>query len=450
MSNFKYIEKDGKVYMIIGDYRIEIPWQARWVPNWEEIQPGPGPGPEPTSYTVTYTAMDSNITFSSDQAEVEANDPLELYIVPNEGYRIKTGPSVIIMMGGVNIAMSAFNTTTGRIYIEHVTGDVRITAINVAEPDTPQPTTWDVDTSGIWGGYLVESGSGQPAVVPSEVENNAPFGPYYLESNYSDYTVDHAYVYMGGVDITATAYDPSNDGIYIEHVTGDITFDIQLDEVPDEPIEEDIPVESIEFTNLPEDHSIELNVGDVVDMSQYIEVSPSDATDSSYTLSTDAPSVISINGTTITVLQGTEGLNANLTVTANDGSGCSDTMVVQILNGDDEPDDPEEEEIPIESLRYTDGDGTTCVGFGMLEGQSVDLYENLEILPEGATDGVEFASSDDAVIEVDGGGVATAVGTAGESATITMRSMGDPNISTTVEISISIEDDEPDEEEPEE
>ena len=227
-------------------------------------------------------------------------------------------------------------------------------------------------------------------------------------------------------------------------IGGDLEFatNNDIDALFEEP-EEDVLVESIEFTNLPEDHSIELNVGDVVDMSQYIEVSPSDATDKSYTLTTDAPSVLSINGTTITVLQGAEGLNANLTVTANDDSGCSDIMIVDILNGE-EPDP--EEDIPIQSIRYTDGQGQTCIGFNMLKGEQVDLWTNLEINPSDATEGVEFMSDDDGIVQVDGTGIATATGEPGESTTITMSSMGDPTIFTTIEISIS-EEDEPDNEE---
>lgn len=33
MSNFKYIQKDGKVFMILGNNRMKIRWFKRWVPK---------------------------------------------------------------------------------------------------------------------------------------------------------------------------------------------------------------------------------------------------------------------------------------------------------------------------------------------------------------------------------------------------------------------------------
>lgn len=37
MSNFKYIQKDGKVFMVIGDGRMKIRWLKRFVPAAEAI-----------------------------------------------------------------------------------------------------------------------------------------------------------------------------------------------------------------------------------------------------------------------------------------------------------------------------------------------------------------------------------------------------------------------------
>lgn len=41
MSNFKYIEKDGKVYMVIGEGRMKVLWKKRWVPASEIIETEP-------------------------------------------------------------------------------------------------------------------------------------------------------------------------------------------------------------------------------------------------------------------------------------------------------------------------------------------------------------------------------------------------------------------------
>lgn len=41
MSNFKYIEKNNKLYLSIGNGRILIPWFKRWVPSWYTIETEP-------------------------------------------------------------------------------------------------------------------------------------------------------------------------------------------------------------------------------------------------------------------------------------------------------------------------------------------------------------------------------------------------------------------------
>ena len=65
-----------------------------------------------------------------------------------------------------------------------------------------------------------------------------------------------------------------------------------------------------------------LNTSSLIEMSPYITVEPSDAADRSWTLSSSNSSVLAVNGASVrTVSTG----GSNLTVTANDGSGYSDT-----------------------------------------------------------------------------------------------------------------------------
>ena len=525
-SSFKYIEKDGKTYLVIGENRIEVLWNERWVPAAEHIQPGPQPGTatftatslincyltgiasgdqiavdepltftvtgtennlvggsisnngieytseeiaslitaqgenwfeftipvvngnivvsfefqgdEPTTYTVTYMSMDSNITFSSDQAEVEANDSLELYVVPNEGYRIKEGASMIIMMDGSgNIATTAFDPTTGRIYVEHVTGNIRITAVNVAEPIPAANATITfnlTDCHFTINGVEISSGYQVPLGQPLEI---AVVGDYMVDYEWSCQTLT-----MNGVDISLSFDGDGNPAsIEIASVTGDIYAEIECNETEEpEPEMATISISNLTGCHLEIDgeqiyngHEVEL--GTSVD----IDVVPDDVSiieaDYGYqTLTMDGQNIGSYFNTT-------DGIISIPNVTGNiviDGIVCTER----------EPDEPEDE-VPIESIRYTDGQGNTCIGFNMNEGATCDLWDGLEVLPIDYTEGVDFSSSDDAVISVDGGGIATAVGTMGESATITISAIEDPSIYTTVSISIS--EDEPDEpDEPEE
>ena len=70
-----------------------------------------------------------------------------------------------------------------------------------------------------------------------------------------------------------------------------------------------------------------LNTSSLIEMSPYITVEPSDAADRSWTLSSSNSSVLAVNGASVrTVSTG----GSNLTVTANDGSGYSDTVSVTV------------------------------------------------------------------------------------------------------------------------
>lgn len=102
---------------------------------------------------------------------------------------------------------------------------------------------------------------------------------------------------------------------------------------PDEPVDPStIPVSDIYFHNPNSTARIEslglsLNPDTVTNIAPYITVSPSDATDKSWTLSSSNTSVLSVLGSTVrTVTNG----SCNLTVTAADGSGQSHTITVTV------------------------------------------------------------------------------------------------------------------------
>lgn len=71
-----------------------------------------------------------------------------------------------------------------------------------------------------------------------------------------------------------------------------------------------------------------LNPDVLIDISQYITVEPSDASDRSWTLTTSDSSVLQISGTTVRTVSSSEG--CNLTVTAADGSGQTSTVLVTV------------------------------------------------------------------------------------------------------------------------
>ena len=276
-------------------------------------------------YEPIYDEISFNLTncttTSNNPEEVEEGDLFTCQLEPTGNYQNVICDSIV--MGGVDITNEAWDYSTSTISIYSVTDDVVVTAHGNNNHSISFILT-DVSTT----------------YNPGTISNGSPFSCQLYADGLGEYPVVDS-VAMGGIDITDSVWDDTTYTITINSVTDDVTIEAHAEE-------------------------------------------------------------------------------------------------------------DEEEEVPIESIRYTDGQGSTCIGFNMNEGATCDLWDNLEVLPIDFTDGVEFSSSDDAAIEVDGGGTVTAVGAMGDSATITIRSMGDPSIYTTVSISIS--EDEPDEpeEEPEE
>lgn len=77
----------------------------------------------PTAYAITRQL--SHVTSDSDAASVAAGDDLEETLTATSGYEIA---SVIVFVNGVEV-VGAFNSSTSKVTVENVAGDVSITAV---------------------------------------------------------------------------------------------------------------------------------------------------------------------------------------------------------------------------------------------------------------------------------------------------------------------------------
>lgn len=77
--------------------------------------------PEETEYSVTQTLSHATSSFTGNT--VDAGDSLEATITADTGYTIDT---VTVTMDGVDVTSTAWDSSTSKVYIENVTGDVTI------------------------------------------------------------------------------------------------------------------------------------------------------------------------------------------------------------------------------------------------------------------------------------------------------------------------------------
>ena len=113
---------------------------------------------------------------------------------------------VSVTMGGADITSTAWNADAGTVTIEKVTGDINITA-------TAHVNAHEVvlNLSG------VTSTNSVTGIIDGQAYETT------LAASTSDYTISCA-VTMGGVDITASAWDANTGKITIASVTGDISI----------------------------------------------------------------------------------------------------------------------------------------------------------------------------------------------------------------------------------
>ena len=396
------------------------------------------PVPQMATITCTLIACHFEIngeTISSGH-QVPIGQPLDIAVVGDYTTEYEWS-CMTLTMNGVDIS-SSFDSdgNPASIEIASVTGDI-YAEIECIEPEEPEPDEWAIIYEDMNASF-----SSQPDSVLDGDPLNITISPGSDPWINRDCTVE-----MGGVDITAEVVTESGNNyiISIPSVDADVTIYVQYEDEIDPGYDWEISYNgNCEATDTSSGEDAPAGVYDY----ESLDV----------TLSPDDPvPVVDMMASSIFVTMGGVTIDSDPTKCTIYENGDTYRLVIPQVNGDvvisvnfayEYPED----EVPIESIRYTDGQGNTCIGFNMEEGTSCDLWDNLEILPADYTDGVDFSSSDDQAVEVDGGGMVTAVGAAGDSATITIRSMEDSSIYTTVSISISEpeEPDEPDEPEEEE
>jgi len=113
---------------------------------------------------------------------------------------------VVVTMGGVDVTASAWNSGTGKVSIANVTGNIVITASASINEYTITQTLTHCTTD----------------ITETEVTyGTAISGTVTADSTYA---ISSVTVTMGGVDITSTAYDSTDDSISIGSVTGNVVI----------------------------------------------------------------------------------------------------------------------------------------------------------------------------------------------------------------------------------
>lgn len=152
-----------------------------------------------TAYVVTQSLLNVNSTFVGDS--VASGSAFTTTLTAETGY---TMASVVVTMGGADVTADAYNAVTGVVTIASTTGNITITANAAINTYTVTQTLTNATTD----------------IVATQVNyGDSISGTVTAESGYTIATVT---VEMGGVDITSTAYDSSDDSISIDSVTGNV------------------------------------------------------------------------------------------------------------------------------------------------------------------------------------------------------------------------------------
>lgn len=134
-------------------------------------------------------------------ATVAEHASVQWSVVAEDGYAVDY---VKVMMGGVDITSTAWSSSTSKITITDVTGDIEITASAVAVTYTVSNDLTNVSNSN--SATTATGGSQYLATLTAAAHS----------------TMDSVTVEMGGVDITSRVYNSSTGVINIPVVTGNI------------------------------------------------------------------------------------------------------------------------------------------------------------------------------------------------------------------------------------
>lgn len=154
-----------------------------------------------TSYVVTQSLLNVESTFVGDS--VASGAAFSATLTADTGYTLA---SVVVVMGGNDITADAYNPVTGEVTIASVTGNVTITATAAINTYTVTQTLTNATTD------IAETSVNYGASISGTVTAD------------SGYTLGAVTVEMGGVDITSTAYDNTDDSINIASVTGNVVI----------------------------------------------------------------------------------------------------------------------------------------------------------------------------------------------------------------------------------
>ncbi len=154
-----------------------------------------------TAYVVSQSLLNVDSSFVGDS--VDSGSAFSATLTADTGY---TMASVVISMGGVDVTADAYNAVTGEVSIASVTGNVTITASAAINTYTVTQTLTNVTST--YAGTSAQYGDAINATLAAD----------------SGYTIDSVTVEMGGVDITSSAYDSTDDTVSIDSVTGNVVI----------------------------------------------------------------------------------------------------------------------------------------------------------------------------------------------------------------------------------
>ena len=154
-----------------------------------------------TAYVVTQSLLNVNSTFVGDS--VASGAAFTTTITAETGYTLA---SVVVSMGGNDVTASAYDSVTGVISIASVTGNITITATASVNMITVTQNLTSCSSS--FTGASVAYGSAFNATLTPD----------------STLAISSCTVTMGGVDISTTAYDNTDDSITIASVTDTVVI----------------------------------------------------------------------------------------------------------------------------------------------------------------------------------------------------------------------------------
>ena len=155
----------------------------------------------PTACVVTQSLLNVTSTFVG--KSIISGQAFSATLSADTGY---TMAGVVVTMGGVDITATAYNSSTGDVTIASVSGNIIITASAAINSYSVTQTLTHCTTD----------------ITETEVQYGDPISGTVTADD--TYTISSVTVTMGGVDITATAYDSSDDSITITSVSGNIVI----------------------------------------------------------------------------------------------------------------------------------------------------------------------------------------------------------------------------------